>query len=140
MTTESEKEIVRTDSIEVQSSPEAAEAVSNQLPDVVQSVVDEIDRAANSEYIQVTASRVTPSIGSSARNVIYTIGFYAGIVGTVAPMVAAYFTGDAQIIIASIGAIGLSLTNLLAKLNLSKTADDLAKEQEKGYTPQHAAG
>ena len=38
-------------------------------------------------------------------------------------------TGDAANLTASVGSLALALTNLLAKLNLSKTANDLAKEK-----------
>lgn len=108
---------------------EVSKTVAPQVIPVVQEVIHEIDRAANADYVQVTASKVTPRIGSKARDVIYTTGVILGAVGTIAPIVAGLVTGDAQLYVASAGALALSLTNLLAKLNLSKTADDLAKQK-----------
>lgn len=105
-----------------------AEKIEAQVHPVVDKVVKEMNEAANSEYIQVTASRVTPSIPANVRNIIYTVGIWAGVVGTIAAPIAAVLTGDAQVAVNSIGAIALALTNFLAKLNLSKTADDLAKQ------------
>lgn len=102
-------------------------AVAPQIDPVVQEVIQEIDRAANAEYVQVTASKVTPKIGAKARNIIYTIGVWLGVVGTVAPIVASVLTGDAANVAASAGGLALALTNLLAKLNLSKTAADIQK-------------
>lgn len=101
---------------------------ASKISPVIQEVIQEIDRAANAEYVQVTASKVTPKIGSKARNIIYTLGVWLGVVGTIAPIVASVLTGDAANLAASAGGVALSLTNLLAKLNLSKTASDLAKE------------
>ena len=106
----------------------APTVVASKISPVIQEVIQEIDRAANAEYVQVTASKVTPKIGSKARNIIYTLGVWLGIAGTIAPIVASVLTGDASVLASSVGGIALSLTNLLAKLNLSKTADDLAKE------------
>jgi len=117
-----------TGEIAVHGSEAAAAAVTIQLPPVVQVVVDEIDRAAESEYVQVTASKVTPKIGAKARDVIYTIGIVLGAIGAAGAPVVAILTGDAQIVAASVVGIALSLTNLLAKLNLSKTAADINKE------------
>lgn len=105
-----------------------ATKLSGEVLPVVQEVIHEIDRASNAEYVQVTASKVTPKIGSKARNVIYTLGVWLGGIGAIAPIIAGLVTGDAANYVASAGALALSLTNLLAKLNLSKTADDLAKE------------
>jgi len=107
----------------------APNGVASKISPVIQEVIQEIDRAANAEYVQVTASKVTPKIGSKARNVIYTFGVWLGVVGVIAPIVASVLTGDAANLAASAGGLALSLTNLLAKLNLSKTATDLAKEK-----------
>lgn len=107
---------------------EVVRALAPQVNPVVQEVIHEIDRAANAEYVQVTASKVTPHIGSKARNVIYTIGVILGTVGTIAPVIAAVLTDNASVAVASAGALALALTNLLAKLNLSKTAEDIAKQ------------
>jgi hypothetical protein len=104
-------------------------SVASAISPVIREVIQEIDRAANAEYVQVTASKVTPKIGSKARNIIYTIGVWLGVVGLVAPIVSSVLTGDAANLAASAGGLALSLTNLLAKLNLSKTANDLAKEK-----------
>lgn len=95
---------------------------------VVPEVIREIDRAADAEYVQVTVSKVTPKIGAKARDIIYTAGIWLGVVGTIAPVIAGALTGEWQTMVASVGAIALSLTNLLAKLNLSKTAADIEKE------------
>jgi len=108
----------------------AVAAMAPRVNPVVQEVIKQVDRAANAEYVQVTASHVTPRIGAKARNVIYTVGVWLGVVGTIAPIVAGAVTGEAAIYVASAGALALALTNFLAKLNLSKTADDLAKEHQ----------
>jgi hypothetical protein len=107
----------------------APTSVASKITPVIREVIQEIDRAANAEYVQVTASKVTPKIGSKARNIIYTLGVWLGVAGTVAPFVASVLTGDAANLTASVGSLALALTNLLAKLNLSKTANDLAKEK-----------
>lgn len=105
-----------------------ARVVGPQVNPVVQEVIHEIDRAANAEYVQVTASRVTPRFSAKVRNGFYTAGVVAGTIGTIAPVVAALFTGDAAITVASVGALALAINSLLAKLNLSKTAEDIAKQ------------
>ena len=107
---------------------EVTKAVAPQVIPVVQEVIHEIDRAANAEYVQVTASKVTPRIGAKARNGIYTAGVVLGAIGTIAPVVAGVLTGDASLYVASAGALALALTNFLAKMNLSKTATDIAKQ------------
>lgn len=105
-----------------------AEKIEAQVHPVVDKVVKEMNEAANSEYIQVTASRVTPNIPAKVRSIIYDIGIWAGVVGAIAAPIAAVLTGDAQVAVNSVGALALALTNLLAKLNLSKTAEDIAKQ------------
>ena len=95
---------------------------------VIEGVIDEIERAADSQYIQVTVSKVTPRISAKVRNAIYNVGIVLGAIGTIAPTIAAFLTGDAQLATVSAGALALALTNLLAKLNLSKTAEDVVKE------------
>lgn len=94
----------------------------------VQTVIDTVEQITDDPNVQVTASKVTPRIGAAARNVLYTIGQYAGIIGAIAPVIAAALTGNAAIAVASVGAVGLALQSTLAKLNLSKTAEDIAKE------------
>lgn len=105
--------------------------VAPQVNPVVQEVIQEVDRAANAQYVQVTMSKVTPRIGAKARNVIYNIGIVLGAVGTIAPVVASMLTGEAEIAVASAGALALALTNWMAKMNLSKTADDIVKQHNK---------
>lgn len=96
-------------------------------PDV-QKVLDVVTGVANDPTVQVTVSKVTPKIGAKARNVLYTVGIALGIVGSVTPIVAAALTGDAAVAAASIAAIALAGNSILAKYNLSKTAEDIAKE------------
>lgn len=98
-----------------------------EVPEVVDNVVDEINRAAESEYVQVTVSRVTPRISAKVRNIIYTVGVALGAVGTLGPVVTTLLTGDAAVLGVSAVSIAYALSNLLAKLNLSKTADDVSK-------------
>lgn len=93
----------------------------------VQAVIDEVNKAADDPYIQATVSRVTPNIPSKVRNILYTIGVWAGVAGAVAAPIDAVLTGNAAVAVASVGAIALALQSLLAKLNISKTAEDLAK-------------
>lgn len=104
----------------------AATEIAPTIAPVVQEVIDEVDNFATSEYFQVTASKVTPKFNAKTREVIYNIGIYLGALATIAPVVAGVLQGDAQLFAGSIGGLALSLTNLLAKLNISKTADDLA--------------
>lgn len=99
-----------------------------QVPAVLDKVAAELSAAGNSDYVQVTASRVTPHIPANVRNIIYTVGIWAGVVGTVAPIVAAVLTGETATLVTSVGSLALALTNLLAKLNLSQTATDLARQ------------
>jgi hypothetical protein len=98
------------------------------VPAEVEQVIDTINNLANDTTVQVTVSKVTPKIGAKARNVIYTIGVILGGVGTVGPIVLALLTGNAAVVGASVVGIAYALSNALAKLNLSKTADDIAKE------------
>lgn len=86
---------------------------------VVDQIIGEINSAADSKYIQVTVSKVTPKIPSRVRNIIYNVGMWLGFVGIIAAPAAALLTGEAGIAVTSIGALALALTNLLAKLNLS---------------------
>ena len=95
----------------------------------VQTVIDVANEVLDDPTVQVTVSKVTPKIPAAVRNALYTIGIIAGVAGTVAPIVAAALTGDAQVAIASIGAVALAFNSALAKFNLSKTAEDIAKEK-----------
>lgn len=101
------------------------------VPPKVDPTVEKIIETANDVFddptVQVTISKVTPKIGAKAREIIYNIGFYAGLVGSVAPIIAAALTGDAQIVVASAGALALAFNSWLAKANLSKTAEDIDK-------------
>lgn len=109
----------------------------------VRSTIDVIGRVVDDPTVQVTISKVTPRISAKARNVIYNIGFYAGIVGTVAPIIAAALSGNASVAVASVGAVALGFNSWLAKANLSKTAEDIKKEpltSESGIAPNGAAG
>ena len=124
----------------MQSKDESSKEVSVVLPDpfadvvgptidpVVEKVITEMNKAATSDYIQLTASRVTPKFSAKLRNIIYTAGIWAGVVSVIAGPIATALSGDAANMVASIGGLALALTNLLSKLNLSKTAEDLAKE------------
>lgn len=95
----------------------------------VQSVIDVANQVLDNPTVQVTVSKVTSKIPAAARNAIYTIGIIAGVLGTVAPIIAAALTGDTQVAVASIGAVALAFNSALAKFNLSKTAEDIAKEK-----------
>jgi hypothetical protein len=108
---------------------ETAAALAVQLPPVVENVIDTIDNVTSNETVQVTVSKVTPKIGAKAREIIYNIGIVLGFIGTVGPVITAYLQGDAALAAASVIGISLALSNGLAKLNLSKTADDLNKEK-----------
>lgn len=103
----------------------AAATLEEQVGPVVDEVVDTINAAADSQFVQVTVSRVTPKFSAKLRNRIYTAGVVLGVLGTIAAPIAAVLTGDAQYVVATIGLVSLALTNALAKLNLSKTAADL---------------
>lgn len=105
-----------------------ADTVESKVAEVLDDVAEEVNTASESEYIQATVSRVTPHIPANVRKVIYTAGIVFGVIGTIAPVVAAVLTGDAQNLVTSAGSLALALTNLLARLNLSKTATDIAKE------------
>lgn len=94
----------------------------------VETVLDTVDKIVDDPTVQATLSKVTPRIGANARNIIYTIGFYAGIVGAVGPIIAASLTGNAQVAVASIAAVALAFNSWLGKANLSRTAEDIAKE------------
>ena len=111
--------------------PAAAGAVSAQLPPVVQTVVNAIDTIGNDTSFQVTASRVTTRFSARVRNIIYTIGIVMGVAGAALGPIVAVLTGDTQLYAASAVAIALGLSNLLAKLNLSKTATDIASDTAK---------
>lgn len=101
------------------------------IPPKVDPFVEKIIETANDVFddptVQVTISKVTPKIGSRAREVIYEVGFYAGLVGSVAPIVAAALTGNGAIAVATIGAVALAFNSWLAKANLSRTAEDVDK-------------
>lgn len=104
------------------------EVVESQVNPVVAEVITKVTEVVNSEAYQVTASKVTPKIPAKARAVIYNIGFYLGIVATALPPFVAALTGQWAVIGASALGIVLALNNALSKANLSKTADDIAKE------------
>lgn len=103
-------------------------AVESQVSPVVAEVLTKVNEVVNSEAYQVTASKVTPGIPASVRNVLYNIGFYLGIVATVAPSIIAALTGNAAVVGATVLGIVLVVNNALSKANLSKTAADIAKE------------
>lgn len=111
---------------------EAVEKVfaEEKIDPTVETILETVDNIVDDPTVQATISKVTPKIGAKARAIIYNIGFYAGLVGTVAPIVAASLTGDSQIAVASIGAVALAFNSWLAKANLSKTAEDIAKEND----------
>lgn len=94
----------------------------------VQKVIDTANAVAADPTVQVTVSKVTPRISAKARNVLYTVGAILGTVGTVGPIIAASLTGNAALTAGSIAALALLGNSLLAKFNLSKTAEDIAKE------------
>lgn len=103
-------------------------AVESQVNPVVAEVITKVNEVVNSESYQVTASKVTPYIPAKARAVIYTVGFYTGLVATVGAPIVATLTGEFAIVGATVLGIVLSFNNWLSKSNLSKTADDIAKE------------
>jgi len=105
------------------------ESINAQVDPVVQNVIKTANEVINSEAYQVTASKVTPKIPASVRNVIYNIGFYLGIVATIAPSIIAALTGQAAVVGATVLGIVLVINNALSKANLSKTATDIAKEE-----------
>lgn len=108
--------------------PTAVKAiVQEKVEPIVEDVVNTINEAGDSQFVQVTLSRVTPKFPAVVRDTIYTVGIWLGVLGTIATPIAAALTGDAQYIAATVGTISLALTNLLAKLNLSKTPTDLIK-------------
>lgn len=100
--------------------------LAESIPVVVEEVAEQINDVADSELVAVAATQVTPKIPAKVRNVIYTLGIYLGVFATVAQVIGGITTGEAQLYLSSAGTLALSLTNLLAKLNLSKTADDIA--------------
>jgi len=128
----SAEEVFDTTSTEVDMKTEATGAtIMAQLPPVIQTVVAAIDTVGNDTSFQVTASRVTTRFSAKARNIIYTIGIVMGVAGTALGPIVAFLTGDTQLYAASAVAIALGLSNLLAKLNLSKTATDIASDTAK---------
>lgn len=102
-----------------------AESLKETVGPIVDDIVDTIKEASESEFVQVTVSRVTPKFPSAVRDAIYTVGIWLGVLGTIATPIAAVLTGDAQFLVSTVGTVSLALTNALAKLNLSKTAKDL---------------
>ena len=104
------------------------ESINAQVDPVVAEVLTKVNEVTNSEAYQVTASKVTPKIPANVRVVLYNIGFYLGIAATIGAPIVAALTGEAAVIGASVLGIILSLNNALSKANLSKTAEDIAKE------------
>lgn len=101
---------------------------AQEIDPTVEKALETITDVVEDPYVQATISKVTPKIGAKARAIIYNIGFYLGLVGAVAPIVAASLTGNAQIAVATLAAVALAFNSWLAKANLSKTAEDFAKE------------
>lgn len=125
-------EEVSTGELNVVGSVAAANTVTVQLPPVVQTVVDAIDTVGNSTDFQVTASRVTSKFSAKVRNALYTIGIVLGSIAGAAGIVIPILTGNVQLYAASAVGIAYALSNLLAKLNLSKTAADISAEKARG--------
>lgn len=98
------------------------------VPEVIDAASAVIKGAADNPDVQLAVTKATKGIPARVRSVLYTIGIYLGIVTAVAGPVAAVLTGEAQALVLSIGGLAQALTSALAKLNLSKTADDLAAE------------
>ena len=93
----------------------------------VKDVLDEINEAASDPNVQITVSRVTKHIPAKVRDILYTVGIVAGAVGTFGTSIVALLTGDAALIVGTGASIALTLQSTLSKLNLSKTAEDVAK-------------
>ena len=110
---------------------EAAVAAASKVEtaaEAIDDVTQTLNEAADSKFVQVTVSRVTPGIPSKVRNALYTAGIVLGAIATGAGPVVALFTGDAKFLATSVVGLSLALSNLLATLNLSKTETDIAKE------------
>lgn len=107
---------------------------------LIKDTIDNVNTVIDNPTVQLTISKVTPKISAKARNIIYTIGFYAGLVGVIAPVIAAVLTGDAQFAVATIGAVALAFNSWLAKANLSKTAEDIKANPDLGLAPNGMAG
>lgn len=84
-----------------------------------QKVSDAVTDITSNPDVQGAVDKVKPLIPAKGRGVIYTVGFWVGIVGTVAVSVAGALTGNAALFAADAGTILLSVSNGLARLNLS---------------------
>ncbi len=89
-------------------------------------IIDTVNDVVENTEVQILVGKVTKNISAVWRDRIYTAGIIIGGVGTFATSVAAALTGDAQLLVATIGAVGLALTNTLSKLNLAKTPEEVA--------------
>lgn len=77
-------------------------------------VTDVVEEVAEIEVPEKLLHRIPANI----RSTIYSVGVLLGAVATIAPAVAALFTGEAQVLAISIGGLALALSNLLAKANV----------------------
>ena len=109
----------------------APETVKADVPAVIDEVTAVINGAADNPDVVLAVTKVTTGIPARVRSVIYTIGTVLGIIAVVAGPVAAALTGDAQALVISIGGLAQAFTSALAKLNLSKTATDIAFDSAK---------
>jgi len=91
-----------------------------------QDIIDKVNEAVEDPNVQVLVGKVTKNISAVWRNRIYIAGIVIGAVGTGATSIAAVLTGDAQLITGTVASVALGLTNLLSKLNLARTPEEVA--------------
>lgn len=91
-----------------------------------QDIIDKVNEVVEDEDVQVLVGKVTKNIPAVWRDRIYTTGIIIGAAGTFATSIAAVLVGDAQLIAGTVASVALALTNVLSKLNLAKTPEEVA--------------
>jgi hypothetical protein len=82
-------------------------------------VIEDVTEAVKDlEQVQVPPS-LLQRIPANVRKALYVAGVIVGAIGTIAPAMASLLTGDAQLLVVSVGALALALNSLLARANVS---------------------
>ena len=110
----------------------APAATVEDVTEVVDNITDAINDAAADDAFIAVVQQGTPNIPARVRNVLYTAGVVLGSLGVVVGPFLVLLSGDAKDLATSVVGAGLALSNLLAKANLSRTAQDIEAEKAVG--------
>lgn len=97
---------------------------ANKAKAAIEKATETADAFSESEeLVELMGTEVTSKIPSKVRGWIYVAGVVIGLVAAAIPSVASLAEGEPRLLLESTAGLLLALTNLLARLNLSKPVD-----------------